>query len=407
MRKLLVLPVFHHALGGTTVSLSLMIKGFQQCGAYEQLCVLVRSNSLMEQYLRQAGQADCIHLIQEQNLRSFMKQALRWVGEQPQDWPLLLENCVARELLSVMTLAAPALRLSGRPVYHVFRDLARSYHPLGRLARKFAFACLSPHAICNSQFTAEHIRSLIPDIQDILHPPVDTERFNDHPNSGSPPVDLQPILRSGARVMLTPTRISEPGKFNDKNLRALIPVLAQLKATGHHYHGVIIGQDRSSGQSRTHALLEQAESLGVADRFTILPPTFAIEDYYKHADVVITLAPQEPFGRTVVEAIACGVPVVGSQTGGIGEILHHFAPEWTVDPHNPAAAAEAIVRIAADPDTPNILTQGKRWVEAHCSTVGYARRMMDITGLDSTSLCGTSTGLMNREEYSSLQLHKR
>lgn len=96
---------------------------------------------------------------------------------------------------------------------------------------------------------------------------------------------------------------------------------------------------------------------------------------------MITLAPREPFGRTVVEAIACGVPVVGSQTGGIGEILHHFAPEWTVDPNDPVAAAEAIVHIAADPNTPNILAKGRHWVETHCSTVGYARKIMEITGL--------------------------
>jgi glycosyltransferase involved in cell wall biosynthesis len=365
-----------------------MIKGFEQCGASEQLCVLVKSNSLMERYLRQAGQASCMHLIQEQE---FMKHALHWIGKQPKDWPLLLENCVTRQVLPILTLAAPALRLSGRPVYHVFRDQTRSYHPLGNLARKFAFACLSPHAICNSQFTAKYINSLVSNIQGILYPPVDTKRFNNRFTTDCPPANLQPILSSGARLMLTPSRITEPGKVNDKNLRSLIPVLAQLKATGHHYHGVIIGQDSSPEQSLTRALLQQAERLGVADRFTVLPPTFAIEDYYKYADVVVTLAPREPFGRMVVEAISCGVPVVGSKTGGIGEILQNFAPEWTVDPNEPVAAAEAIIRIAADPNTPNILAKGRQWVETHCSTVGYARKIAEIVGLTSTGLPKTPT----------------
>ncbi len=391
MRKLIVLPGYCDNLGGVVISTATLSIGFERCNASEQLCLLVRSGSLMEKYMLQAGQGFCLQPIQAENKSQFMERAFQWVNKQPRDWPLLLENCVARELLPVITLAAPALRLSGRPVYHVFRDLARSYHPLGSLARKLAFACLSPHAICNSQFTAKHIDSLLPNIRNILYPPVDTERFKDQPPTVSPPTNLQPILRSGARVMLTPSRISEPENVNDKNLRALIPVLAQLKATGHHYHGVVIGQDTSPGQAQTRALLEQAECIGVADRFTVLPPTFAIEDYYKHADVAITLAPREPFGRTVVEAIACGVPVVGSQTGGIGEILHHFAPDWTVDSNDPVAAAEAIVRIAADPDTPNILTQGKRWVQANCSTVGYARKIMEITGL--TSTCQTENAI--------------
>ncbi len=385
MRKLIVVPGRCSSLGGMTVSLSLMVRGFELCSVAERLCVLVQSGSLMEDYLRQAGQGCYLQLIQAQNQRQFVKRALQWVDKQPRDWPLLLENCVARDVLPIVTMAAPALRLSGRPVYYIFRDLALSYNFLGNLSRILAFACLSPHVLCNSQFTAAHIQGRLGNVQEILYPRVDIEKFNDRPPAGAPPRQLQPILSSGARLMLTPARISKPETVNDKNLRTLIPVLAHLKSIGYNYHGVIIGQDTSPDQTRTRALLEQAEHLGVADRFTVLPPTFAIEDYYKYADVVITLAPREPFGRTVVEAIACGVPVVGSKTGGIGEILHQFAPKWTVDPNDPVAAAEAIVRICADPNTPNILAQGKRWIETHCSIVDYARQIMEITGLNSTS----------------------
>jgi glycosyltransferase involved in cell wall biosynthesis len=384
MQKLLVVPVFHHALGGATVSLSLMLKGFQQCGALDQLCVLLRSNSLMEQYLRQAGHEECLHLIPEQDLTQFMKQALHWVNQQPPDWPLLLENCVARQLLPAMLQATPALRLSRRPIYLVFRDLAESPHRLGSLVRKVTLASLAPHAICNSHFTAQHIRRLIPSTRDVLYPPVDPEKFNTH--RSAPPQELQPILASGARIILTPSRISKEDNTNDKNLRSLPIVLAKLKAAGHHYHGVIIGQDTSSEQTRSRALLAQAEDLGVADRFTILPPALDIENYYKYADVVVTLAPREPFGRTVVEAIACGIPVVGSNTGGIGEILHNFAPHWTVDPHNPVAAAQAIVDVVTAPDTPTILAQGQQWVEANCSLVPYAQKILKITGLQSPHL---------------------
>lgn len=368
------------------LSLSLMSGGFERYGASKQLCILVQSGTLMEEYLQQAGQGFCLQIIQAQNLRQFVKRALRWVSEQPRNWPLLLENWTDRQLVPIIIQTAPALRLSSRSVYHIFRDQALSYNPLGNLGRKLAFACLSPHVLCNSQFTAGNIHGRLGHVQEILYPPVDMLRFNNLPPTGPPPKELQHILGSGARLILTPSRISQPEMVNDKNLRTLLPVLAKLKATGHYYHQVIIGQDSSPSQVWTRTLLEQAESLGVAERFTVLPPTFAIEDYYKYADVVITLAPREPFGRIVVEAIICGVPVVGSKTGGIGEILHQFAPEWTVDPNDSVAAAEAIVRIAADPDTPKIITRGKHWVETQCSAVGYARRIMEITGLDSTDL---------------------
>jgi glycosyltransferase involved in cell wall biosynthesis len=337
----------------------------------------------MEEYLRQAGKGFCLQLIPAKDQRQFIKLALQWVNQQPRDWSLLMDNCATRQTLPLTILAAPSLRLSGRPILYFFHDLARSYHPLGNLARKFAFACLAPGAICNSQFTANHIRnSLVSEIRGILHEPLDWQQFNDLPSSALPPVALQPILRSGARVMLTPSRITAPGQVNDKNLRSLLPVLAHLKAMGQNYHGVVIGQDSSPEGVQTQALLEQAKQLGVADRFTVLPPTFTIQDYYRYADVVVTLSLREPFGRTVVEAIACGVPTIGSNRGGIGEILSNFAPEWTVDPNDPAAAAAAIVRVTADPNTPNILAQGKRWIETNCSIVDNARKLMEMAALN-------------------------
>ncbi|AOX00999.1 group 1 glycosyl transferase [Moorena producens PAL-8-15-08-1] len=380
-KKIIVIPAYWSSLGGMTVSLSLLIKGFQLCDVSEQLCVLVRADSLLERYLKDAGQESVIQSIPRQGKRRFLQQALQWVAQQPKDWPVLLDNLVWRSYLPILLKASPKLRLSQRPVYHFCHDLALSHNPFGYLARKVTFTCLAPAAICNSQFTANHVHKLMPDIRGILYQPVDTEQFNNKPPTGSPPENLQPILNSGARIMLTPSRLNQPGIVNDKNLRALIPVLAQLKAQGHFYHGVIIGEDKSPGQIHTRTLLESAEKSGVADRFTILPPTFAIEDYYKYADVVVSLAPREPFGRTVVEAIACGVPVVGSNTGGINEILQNFAPEWTVEPNDPMAAAETLVKVINSPTTPELLAKGNQWVETHCGVEHYAKGIMRITGL--------------------------
>jgi glycosyltransferase involved in cell wall biosynthesis len=381
MRKLVVLPRNCTHLGGTTLSLSLMIRGFERCSTSEQLCVLVQANTLLAEYLQQSGHCSCLQFIQAQNFSQFMQSALGWLNKQPKDWPLLLENYTDRHVLPIITWVSLDLRLSGRPVYHIFRDLALSYNRAGNLARKIAFTCLSPRVLCNSHFTARAINGRLGKVQEILYPPIDELQFNALPPVGSPPKELQPILHSGARLMLMPSRISKPNEPNDKNLRLLIPVLDQLKSLGYHYHGVVIGPDSSPGQTQTRTLCEQAECFGVADRFTILPPTFSIQDYYKYADIVVSLAPREPFGRTIIEAIACGVPVVGSRTGGVGEILHNFAPEWTIDPSDPVAVAKAVVRIAADSNTQEILTKGKRWVEAQCNAEDYARKIMKITGI--------------------------
>ncbi len=196
MPKLLILPGACDALGGTLVTLSLLIKGFENRGAAESLCVVVHSGSLMEKYLIAAGQGFCLQLIQADNKAQFLKKALQWVGKQPKDYPLLLDNCVERPLLPVIALAAPALRISGRAVYHFCHDLALSYNYFGYLVRKFAFTCLSPKAICNSRFTAGHIYRLMSDIRGIHYQQVDKERFNQQ-NKYDNPREISPYLYRG------------------------------------------------------------------------------------------------------------------------------------------------------------------------------------------------------------------
>lgn len=382
LKKLIVIPAYCHSLGGTTVSLLMLAMGFARTNASEQLCILIHKGSFMEKYFKDAGQEPCIKLIEADNSNEFLKSALRWVNKQPKNYPLLLDNLVWRSYLPILTLFSPSLRLSGRPIYHFCHDLALSHNFLGYLARKVTFTSLSPRVICNSKFTAKHIRGLMPDIRGILYQPVNLEKFNTQTVTSAPPDNLQSIINSGARIMLTPSRINKPGIVNDKNLRSLIPVLEQLKSMGENYHGVVIGEDQSPEQIYSRDLLKSAADAGIAERFTILPPTFNIQDYYKHADIVVTLAPREPFGRTVVEAIACGVPVVGSNTGGINEILQNFAPEWTVNPDDSVFTAQTIIDVAKNPNTKELLNKGKSWVESQCSLESYAKGMMQLTGLN-------------------------
>ena len=384
MVKLIILPSWCDSLGGATVSLSMTIAGFARLQSLEGICVPVRAGSLLEEYLQQQGQGACLQPIVADNGHQFYRQALSWVVRQPTEYPLVLENCTNRYLLPILARYILKLKISDRRIYHVFRDLADSRNLGGKLLRQAVFVSLAPGAICNSQFTARSVtQHLGLAVRGILYPPVERSRFYPRSVKTAVPSALEPILALGGKIVLTPSRISEPGHINDKNLRGLIAVLARLKEMGHHYHGVIIGQDYSPEQIHTRELLELARSLSVAERLTILPPAFAIEDYYQYADVVVTLAPREPFGRTVVEAIACGIPVIGSNTGGIGEILHNFAPQWTVNPDDPQWAARAIVKLGEDSQTPSLLTAGQDWVESYCNPTEYAQKMMEIVKLNS------------------------
>ena len=56
---------------------------------------------------------------------------------------------------------------------------------------------------------------------------------------------------------------------------------------------------------------------------------------------------REPFGLTVVEAYAHGVPVIGSRIGAISELVGTIGDEWLVAPGDPAALADRMAQVIA------------------------------------------------------------
>ncbi|MCY7354137.1 MAG: glycosyltransferase [Lysobacter sp.] len=91
---------------------------------------------------------------------------------------------------------------------------------------------------------------------------------------------------------------------------------------------------REAGRDRYIAELEQqAASLGIADALAITPPTAKIAEAYAACDMVLQLSRKpEAFGRTVIEALSVGRPVLGWAHGGVGELLHELQPQGAVTP---------------------------------------------------------------------------
>jgi sucrose-phosphate synthase len=81
-------------------------------------------------------------------------------------------------------------------------------------------------------------------------------------------------------------------------------------------------------------------------------PKLEVPEIYRVAarkkGVFVNATPGENFGLTIVEAAACGLPVVASPTGGPKEILEHCDNGLLVDVENPAEIADALKKIIAD-----------------------------------------------------------
>jgi D-inositol-3-phosphate glycosyltransferase len=93
-----------------------------------------------------------------------------------------------------------------------------------------------------------------------------------------------------------------------------------------------------------------AAELGVAEhvRFVGKRQPEELRDYYAAGDVAVTTPWYEPFGLTPLEGMACGVPVVGSDVGGISFTISHGETGYLVPPRDPAALALRLRALLSD-----------------------------------------------------------
>jgi glycosyltransferase involved in cell wall biosynthesis len=113
------------------------------------------------------------------------------------------------------------------------------------------------------------------------------------------------------------------------------------------------GETREPDPSATPeigALQRLAAELGVAEhvRFVGKRQPDELRYYYAAGDVAVTTPWYEPFGLTPLEGMACGVPVVGSDVGGISFTISHGETGYLVPPRDPAALAQRLRMLLTD-----------------------------------------------------------
>lgn len=82
---------------------------------------------------------------------------------------------------------------------------------------------------------------------------------------------------------------------------------------------------------------------GVEQRIVWIKPNNEMKQLYAIADVVVSASKRpESFGRTVLEALAIGTPVVAYNHGGVGEILNKIFTQGQVELNNTQALSDKI-----------------------------------------------------------------
>lgn len=127
-----------------------------------------------------------------------------------------------------------------------------------------------------------------------------------------------------------------------KGLDVLLHAFEQLRHKHPSFKLVIAGDGPLRGQLQQLAISlridEKVEFLGQKGRSEIVK-------LLQGCQVFVLPSRSEPFGIAIVEALACGKPVVATAVGGIPEVIENGKNGILVEPDNSAALADALIRV--------------------------------------------------------------
>lgn len=160
--------------------------------------------------------------------------------------------------------------------------------------------------------------------------------------------DLHPQLDGDGPLLLLPGRGTRL-----KGHATAIGLLAQLRAAGMDARLWMPGVEQAGREDYLAELEEMTVDADVEDAVAMTEPTADMAAAYAASDLVLQLSRKpEAFGRTVIEALSIGRPVLGWDHGGVGELLRELQPEGAVMPFDATALRQRAQALLANPPTP-------------------------------------------------------
>lgn len=269
----------------------------------------------------------------------------------------------ANSIRAGLVATAATFGLGTPVVWHLHDLLPR--HPLSILIRIFASLSKRARMIAVSDAVARNFRGRLSPLMSsrvaVILNAIDLEKFQ--PNGTTPHAIRDEFGLNNDDFVLGIIGQLTPRKGQLE----LIDAFAQAEVTRARL--LIVGAPLFNRDSDYALRLEQeAEARGVVDRVQMLGPRSDISAIMRELDLLVVNSSAEPFGLVILEAMACGAPVLAAAVDGIPEIIQHGINGWLVPAGDERMLAESIAHLSREPELRSRLAaQGRQRVAAKFS----------------------------------------
>jgi glycosyltransferase involved in cell wall biosynthesis len=208
--------------------------------------------------------------------------------------------------------------------------------------------CKPERIIAVSETVRDYIRQNYPETDMgkvmLIHRGVDPDEF---PRGYRPSATWLEDWHRQYPQLIGKTIITLPGRVSRlKGHHDFIHLLQNLKKQGLDCYGLIVGDAGTKHQEYAKELQQLVIDAGLKENVIFTGPRGDMREIYTVSDLILSLSRKpESFGRTVVEALSIGTPVVGYDHGGVSEILRDIFPLGLVPVKDPATLFERVMTL--------------------------------------------------------------
>ncbi len=151
-----------------------------------------------------------------------------------------------------------------------------------------------------------------------------------------------------------PLRVFSCGRLNVvKGHQDLMQAVRLMMDQGQPVQLEIAGEDDAGGSGYRAELQQHILDLGLGAHVTLLGAISAeaVREKLMAAHAFVLASWSEPLGVAYMEAMSCEVPTIGTDAGGVPELITSGKDGVLVPPKEPKALAAALTHLAANPDS--------------------------------------------------------